>query len=84
MHAVMMTSTPTLYYWQPASLAIMRAVKAWQREGIDVTFTLDAGPNVHVIALAKEVAWAEAQLRALPGVQEVLKAKPGGGAGIIS
>jgi len=39
---------------------------------------------VHVIALAQEADWTEAQLRALPGVLEVLKAKPGGGARIIS
>jgi len=48
-----------------------------------VCATVDAGPNVHVIALAEEAAWAEAQLRALPGVLEVLKAKPGGGARIV-
>ena len=58
-------------------------VRAWRAQGHAVCATVDAGPNVHVIALAEEVAWAEAQLRALPGVLEVLKAKPGGGAKLI-
>ena len=77
MHAVMMTSTPPLYYWQPASLAIMRAVKAWQREGIDVTFTLDAGPNVHVITTSSFNDEIIRRLRQFPDVIDVLSAVPG-------
>ena len=83
MHAVMRTSTPPLYYWTPATEVIIWNVRAWRAQGHAVCATVDAGPNVHVIALAEEVAWAEAQLRALPGVLEVLKAKPGGGAKLI-
>ena len=33
MHAVMMTSTPALHYWAPASLAVMAAVRKWRAEG---------------------------------------------------
>ena len=32
MHAVMMTQTPPLFYWEPASLEIMKKVTGW-REG---------------------------------------------------
>jgi diphosphomevalonate decarboxylase len=84
MHAVMRTSNPPLYYWKPATEVVLWHVRAWRAKGHAVCATVDAGPNVHVIALAEEAAWAEAQLRALPGVLEVLKAKPGGGARIIS
>jgi len=83
MHAVMRTSTPPLYYWKPATEVVIWNVRAWRSQGHAVCATVDAGPNVHVIALAEEAAWAEAQLRALPGVLEVLKAKPGGGAKLI-
>src|SRR3989304_10408185 len=51
MHAVMMTSRPPLVYWQPASLAVMRAVPEWRAGGIAACYTLDAGPNVHVLCL---------------------------------
>ena len=84
MHAVMRTSTPPLYYWTPATEVVLWNVRAWRAQGHAVCATVDAGPNVHVIALAQEAAWAEAQLRALPGVLEVLKAKPGAGARIIN
>ena len=30
MHAVMMTSSPQLLYWQPATIAVMRTVQAWR------------------------------------------------------
>ena len=83
MHAVMRTSTPPLYYWTPATEVVLWNVRAWRSQGHAVCATVDAGPNVHVIALAEEATWAEAQLRALPGVLAVLTAKPGGGARII-
>ena len=36
MHAVMMTSTPPLFYWEPQSLAIIKAVRDWQQEGFQL------------------------------------------------
>jgi len=45
---------------------------------LPVFFTIDAGPNVHVICLADEVLRVEALLRQIPGVQDVLTALPGG------
>ena len=76
MHAVMMTADPPLYYWQPESLAVMSAVKAWQQEGFPITFTLDAGPNVHVITtqgVSKEII---NRLHRIPGVLAVLTGAP--------
>ena len=49
MHAVMMTSSPPLHYWQPESVMIMKAVERWREEGLEVCYTIDAGPNVHCI-----------------------------------
>jgi diphosphomevalonate decarboxylase len=36
MHAVMMTSSPALFYWQPATLRVMDAVRRWRSEGLEV------------------------------------------------
>ena len=77
MHAVMMTSQPRLFYWQPATLAVMRAVVDWRRNGIPVCFTIDAGPNVHVITLADHSSRVIADLVQLPGVGKVLVSRPG-------
>lgn len=78
MHAVMMTSQPALFYWQPATLTIMDAVRTWRKDGLPVFYTIDAGPNVHVLTPGTHAAEVENQLRALPGVSNVLTAKVGG------
>ena len=83
MHAVMITSTPPLMYWQPATMSIMQAVQAWRGEGITVCYTIDAGPNVHVLCQAGDAEWVNDRLRQLPGVMQVLIAHPGGPARIV-
>jgi len=84
MHAVMMTSTPALHYWKPASLEVMNCVHQWRAEGLQVCYTVDAGPNVHVICPAAEVQTVEKRLREIQGVQDVLVARAGGPAEIMS
>lgn len=83
MHAVMMTSTPPLFYWEPASLAVMKAVTAWRAAGLPAAYTLDAGPNVHVLCEASASAEVSRRLQAMPGVQQVFTAPPGGPAHIV-
>jgi diphosphomevalonate decarboxylase len=84
MHAVMMTSTPALYYWKPASLDVMNCVRQWRMEGIPVCYTVDAGPNVHVICPATEAHIIEKRLRAIQGVQNILVARAGGAAQLVA
>jgi diphosphomevalonate decarboxylase len=80
MHAVMMTSTPPLYYWEPASLDVMRIIPSWRKQGIPSCFTLDAGANVHVLCPTDQSDHVSGLLKSIPGVKEVLKTIPGGGA----
>jgi diphosphomevalonate decarboxylase len=84
MHAVMMTSRPPLFYWLPATLTIMESVRVWRAEGLQVCYTLDAGPNVHCLCMSDDAAEVEARLRATPGVEAVLVACPGSAARVIS
>lgn len=84
MHAVMMTSTPPLLYWQPATLAVMRAVVNWRLDGLPVCYTIDAGPNVHVLCPGQYAAQVKAQLGQVPGVERVLMARPGGATRLLS
>ena len=78
MHAVMMTSQPRLLYWQPATLAVIQAVVGWRKSGIPVCYTIDAGPNVHVITPGEFSTKVIADLLQIPGVAKVLSARPGG------
>lgn len=78
MHAVMMTSSPPLFYWLPSTLALIQAVKEWRTQGMPVCYTIDAGPNVHVICLGEFVNRIKGDLESFPGVSLVLVAHPGG------
>lgn len=49
MHAVMMTSSPPLLYWQPGTLQAIALVRGLREEGLPAWFTIDAGPNVHIL-----------------------------------
>jgi len=83
MHAVMISSTPALFYWKPASLEVMNSVRQWRLEGLSVCYTMDAGPNVHVICREAEAQLVEQRLSAIQGVGSVLVARPGGPAQIV-
>lgn len=81
MHAVMMTSSPALFYWQPASLATMLAVRGWrERDGLRVCYTLDAGPNVHCICAREDAQSVLARVKQMDGVIDVLYSAAGPGA----
>ena len=78
MHAVMMTSQPALHYWLPATVAVIQAVREWRSSGLEVCYTLDAGPNVHVLCPAHGAERVSRQLHQINGVIRVLSSRPGG------
>jgi diphosphomevalonate decarboxylase len=84
MHAVMMTSNPPLIYWQPPTMAILHAVRAWRADGLPVCFTVDAGANVHCLCLPDAAGEVRRRLNATNGVLSVLTASPGGSARLIN
>jgi diphosphomevalonate decarboxylase len=81
MHAVMMTSRPALLYWEPPTLAVIKAVRGLRtRRGLPCYFTIDAGPNVHVITRPGQANAVARALKKVAGVQEVLRCPTGRGA----
>lgn len=80
MHAVMMTSSPPLQYWLPATLEVMRRVRQLRADGLPVCYTLDAGPNVHCLCPPDHADAVAGQLRGITSVTELLHATPGAAA----
>lgn len=80
MHAIMMTSRPSILYWQPVTFTVMDAVINWRKSGLPVCYTIDAGPNVHVITQSEYALQVISQLNQVEGVQQILTARPGGAA----
>ena len=83
MHALMMTTKPSIIYWFPPTMEIIQSVQLWREEGLECYFTIDAGPNVKVICLEKDEKEANKKLLALNGVIKTIICKPGNKAKII-
>jgi diphosphomevalonate decarboxylase len=83
MHAVMMTSRPPLFYWQPASLVVMQTIRTARARGLPACYTIDAGPNVHVICTKAAAEETSRLVGGIPGVREVRLAKVGGPARLV-
>ncbi len=78
MHAVMMTSSPGLMYWKPATLEIIQKVTSLREQGLPVCFTIDAGANVHIITLKENLSIIQAEIQKMTSVQSLLVSGPGG------
>ncbi|MCP6718459.1 MAG: diphosphomevalonate decarboxylase [Patescibacteria group bacterium] len=83
MHATMTTTQPSIIYWMPATLEIIHAVKSWRENGFETYFTIDAGPQVKIIALENQVSEIKKKLQDLSGVKDVIVCKPGQGSELI-
>lgn len=77
MHAVMMTSG--LFYWEPETLKIIKEIKNLRKRGIECYFTIDAGPNVHILCKKED----KEKIRENFNNFKILESKPGGGTIII-
>ncbi|MCA0453010.1 MAG: diphosphomevalonate decarboxylase [Chloroflexi bacterium] len=83
MHSIMMTSRPPLFYWQPTSIELMHLIPEWRHEGLDVCYTLDAGPNVHCICNRIHAEEVSRRVRNISGVLDVKSAGAGRGAYLL-
>lgn len=82
MHATMLTTLPTILYWQPTTVGLMHRVWELRRDGLPAWFTIDAGPNVKVLTDAAHVEPLATALGAVEGVEKVLICAPGPGASL--
>ncbi|MBU2520471.1 MAG: diphosphomevalonate decarboxylase [Nanoarchaeota archaeon] len=83
MHATMITTKPSIIYWNPATMEIMHAIQAWREEDLESYFTMDAGPNVKVMCMAKDADELKSRLEQLPGVKQAIICKPGDAAKLV-
>lgn len=50
LHALMMTSRPSYVLMEPNSLAVINEIRDFRKKNnVPISFTLDAGPNVHIL-----------------------------------
>lgn len=55
LHSLMMSSNPGYVLMKPNTIIILDAIRKYREEkGIDLCFTLDAGPNIHLLYFEKD------------------------------
>jgi len=84
MHAVMQSARPGLLYWNGSTVELIHKVRELRTGGLDVFFTIDAGPQLKAICLPADAASVEAALGAVPGVIRTLRCQLGSGARIVN
>lgn len=68
MHATMLAAWPPLCYWKPQTVAAMQKVWTARENGLEIYFTMDAGPNLKLLFLKEDQA---AVKKLFPKVQVV-------------
>ncbi len=83
MHAICITSQPPILYWQGVTMEIMRKVQEWREDGLEIYFTIDAGPTVHLICQGKNEKEVVKRLKKIKGIERISVNKPSIGARVI-
>ena len=83
MHGTALAASPPVLYWAPGTLRVLEKVRALRRQGLEAYASMDAGPNVHVLASRGGLPALEAELAALPEVSEVRVSGPGPAARLL-
>lgn len=84
LHVMAMTSKPPIFYWKKGTIEVMQAVLEMRKTGTKCFFTMDAGPNVHVLCIGRDEPKIKRMLERLPGVLFVISNKVAKGARIVA
>lgn len=69
MHATMIATWPPILYWQAESVLAMQKVWQLRQQGVEVYFTMDAGPNLKLIFLEPNKNAVKAAFQELDVIQ---------------
>lgn len=83
LHAIMLTSTPSLIYWQSETIILMKLVKKWRSEGLEVYFTVNTGQDIHLIIEEKNTTELVRKLKDVKEVKNIIINQPSVGARLI-
>ena len=83
MHKVMKTSSPQLNYMTERTNNCIKEIKAIRKDGTDLFFTVDAGPQVKIICNPEDKELIKNRLVNKPYVMKLVEANIGLGARVI-
>ena len=80
MHSVMWASRPPTVYWNAATMRCLQTVRRLQGQGVEVFFTIDAGPQVKAVCVPDAADRVASAMRQTAGVTDVMTTGLGDGA----
>ncbi|MBI4044526.1 MAG: diphosphomevalonate decarboxylase [Candidatus Diapherotrites archaeon] len=78
MQATMITTAPSIVYWEEGTLKAMHAVWQLREEGVNAFFTMDAGPQVKITCLEKDLQKIKQRMNS-EGFGKIIESRPGDG-----
>ena len=84
MHAIMMTTKPSIIYWNDITVKIIQSIIDWRENGLESYFTIDAGPQVKILCTENNVKEIVKNCKKIEGIKNIVVAKPGEGSKIVS
>lgn len=84
MHAVMMSARPGLVYWNGTTVECIRRVRELRADGVQVFFTVDAGPQIKAVCMPDALERVVAELAGIGGVRQMLTSGLGDGARVVA
>lgn len=83
LHAIYLTSIPSLIYLLPATLRVMHYVKKWREKGLEVYFTLNTGQDIHLICRKIDAQKVARLAQKIEGVQKIIINHPSDGTKLV-
>ncbi|MBD3380887.1 MAG: diphosphomevalonate decarboxylase [candidate division Zixibacteria bacterium] len=83
MHACMVASRPSLLYFNDVSLRVIQEVIRWRKKGLQVYFTMDAGPHLALLSKTSNLKKIANRAAKIKGVFSAQPSLPGGPAVIL-
>ncbi len=80
MHATAIGADPGILYWNAATVALIHRIRRARADGLNCFFTIDAGPHVKAFCLPEQATDLRSLLTSVDGVENIISARPGGGA----
>ncbi len=84
MHACAMSADPGIIYWNASTLNLITLCRTLRKDGIDVFFTIDAGPHVKMFYKTEHEELLFSHLNKSDDVQNMIQTKIGGPTQVVS
>ncbi|MFO7799925.1 MAG: diphosphomevalonate decarboxylase [Rhodohalobacter sp.] len=84
MHGLAMSGRPPLLYWNGATTEMIHTIWNLRTKGTAAYITMDAGPQVKVLCQPGNSELVKQAMLSVKGVKQIIEAKPGPGAAIVT